>query len=156
MQTYLINIYTCYLQCFTKVGCLGHTWDTPFSFTAPWIWTTNYMEQNTSREANSFSANQEFPRILWNHKVFIMFTRSHLFYSPRFWFIKSKYYHPISFKTTLILSSYIRSGFLSVLLSTGFPTKNMHAFLFSSICVTWVSHLFPLHLIMRITFDENY
>jgi len=30
---------------------------------------TYFMEQNTSWEAKRFSANQEFPRLLWNSKV---------------------------------------------------------------------------------------
>ena len=30
---------------------------------------TNYMEQSPSWEANSFSANQKIPYILWNQKV---------------------------------------------------------------------------------------
>jgi hypothetical protein len=32
-------------------------------------WLTNYMEQRPSWEANSFSASQDIPRILWNPEV---------------------------------------------------------------------------------------
>jgi hypothetical protein len=41
------------------------------------ITVTNSMEQSPSREANSHTAGQEIPILLWNLKVHTVFTRSH-------------------------------------------------------------------------------
>jgi hypothetical protein len=52
--------------------------------------------------------------------------------------------------------SYVCLGLPSGLFPSGFPTKILHAFLISSMRVTWPGHLILLDLIILILFGEAY
>jgi hypothetical protein len=62
----------------------------------------------------------------------------HLFFSLRF---------------ILIISSYKRLGLPSCLFTSGFPTRNLHAHLFSPIRATYPAHFILLDLIILTIFN---
>jgi len=86
------------------------------------ILLTNSMEQNSFWEADSHSASQEIPHLLWN---ITMFTRAH--YTTLSWVrrIQSIPLHPISLRCILILSSYLNLGLSSGPFPSDFPNKTL-------------------------------
>ena len=85
---------------------------------------TTYMEQSNSWEANSLSASQENPRVLWNPKVYYRIHKS----SPE---QSSPWPHPTYLKCIWILFSHLSLGFPSGLFPLVFLTKILCApFLF--------------------------
>jgi hypothetical protein len=70
--------------------------------------------------------------------------------------IQSTQPHPISLRSILILSSYIRLGLLPSVFPFGFPIKILYAFLFSSIRATCPAHLILLDLIILIILGGEY
>jgi hypothetical protein len=63
--------------------------------------------------------------------------------------------HPISLRSILILSTYLRLGLPSGLFPSGFPTNVLYAF-FSPIRVTCPVHLILIDLIILIILEEEY
>jgi hypothetical protein len=55
-----------------------------------------------------------------------------------------------------MLSIHLRLGFPSGLFPSGFPTDNLHTFLFSPIRATFPAHLILLDFIILIILDEDY
>jgi hypothetical protein len=88
------------------------------------------MEQSPSWEANSFSANQEIPRILWNPEVHSRIHNS-LPPVPILSQVNPVHAHPTTWRFILILSSHLRLGLPSGRLPSGLPTKILYAPLFS-------------------------
>ena len=64
--------------------------------------------------------------------------------------------HPTSLRPTLILSSHLRLGLPSGLLSSGFATTSLYAPLLYSIQATCPAYLSLLDMITRIIFGEEY
>jgi hypothetical protein len=91
------------------------------------------MEQSPSSEANSCSATQEILSILWNPKV-----RYHLHKSLPLVPILSQINpvhtpHPISLKSSLMLSSHLQLDLSNGLIPSRFSIKTLHAPLSSHI-----------------------
>ena len=88
--------------------------------------TLHSMEQSPSWEADTFSARQEIPRILWNPKVLYRIHKAHHLFL--FWVssIQSIPPHSTYWKSILILSSHLRLVLPSGLFPSGFPTKTLY------------------------------
>ena len=89
-----------------------------------------YMEHSPSWEADSSSASQEIPHILWNPKVHY---RIHKCPPPVPILSQLDPVHtPTSWRSILILSSHLRLGLPSDLFLSGFPIKILYTSLLSS------------------------
>jgi len=89
------------------------------SWNPPIVLLNHSMVQSPSWEANWFTASQEIPRILWNPKVHTTLTSvRHLYLS---WAspIQSTYPHLTSWRSILILSTYLLLGLRSGLFPSG-------------------------------------
>jgi hypothetical protein len=87
------------------------------------------MEQSPSWETKTSWATQEIPRILWNLKIH---NRIHKSSSPvpilsQTDPVHAPLPHPTFRRSILILSSHLRLGLPSGLVSSGFPTKALYA-----------------------------
>ena len=70
--------------------------------------------------------------------------------------IQSTYPHPISLRSTLILSTHLRIGLPSGLFPSGFPTKTLYTPLSSLIRATCPAYLILLNFIIRTILGEQY
>ena len=70
--------------------------------------------------------------------------------------IQSIYPQPTSWRSILILSTYLRPGFPSGLFPSSFPTKTLYNPLSSPICATCPAHLILLDFITRTILGEEY
>jgi hypothetical protein len=110
------------------------------------------MAQRSSWEANSFSASQEIPRILWNPQVHYRIHNS----PPPVPILSQSMPHPTSWRSILILSSHLRLSLPSGRLPSGLPTKILYAPLPSTIRATRPAHLIRLDFVTRIIFGDEY
>ena len=112
------------------------------------------MQQGPSWEANRFTASQDIPRILWNPKVNYRIHKCpppvpipcqiNPVHAP----------HRTSWRSILMLSSYLRLGVPSGLFPSGFTTKPLYTPLL--IRATCPAHLILLDLITRTILGEQY
>ena len=70
--------------------------------------------------------------------------------------IQSKYPHPTSWRSILILSTHLSLGLPSGLFPSGFPTKTLYIPLSSPIRATCPAHLILLNFITRTILGEEY
>jgi hypothetical protein len=68
---------------------------------------------------------------------------------------KSTSPHPTSPRYILILSTHLLLGLPSDLFPSGFPTNNLHAFLFYPVRAICLTHIILLDLIILIILDEE-
>ena len=108
--------------------------------------TTNSMQHSPSGEANSFSASQKIPRILWKPKVL-----RHVHNSPPIVSFLSQINpehsspHDVPRRSTLILSIHLHLCVPSCCFPSGFPTKTLNSTLFSC-----VPHVPPITFLLNI------
>ena len=94
------------------------------------------MQHSPFSEANSSSASQEIPRIVWNPKIHYLIHR----YPPPVNILSQidpiHTPHSTSWRSILILSSHLRLGLPSALFPSGFPNKTLYTSLPSPIFAT--------------------
>jgi hypothetical protein len=87
---------------------------------------THSTQHSPSSETNRFAASQETPRILWNPKVHHRIHKCPLPVSILSQPNPVHTPHPTSWRSILILSSYLHLGLPSGPFPSGFPTKTLY------------------------------
>ena len=114
------------------------------------------MEHIPSWEANRFSASREIPHILWKLKVHYRIHRS-LPPVPLLSQIDAIHApYPTSWRSILMLSSFLRLGLLSILFPSFFATKILYTPLLSPIRAIFPDHLIRLDLITQKMLGQGY
>jgi hypothetical protein len=120
--------------------------------------THSLTELSPSWGAAKCAAIQVLPSILWNPKVHYCIHKSNPLVRilSRINPIQSIPSHPISLRSILMLSTYLRLGLPSGLFPSGFPPNILYAFILSPISATFPAHLILLNLIILIILGEDY
>jgi hypothetical protein len=114
------------------------------------------MELGPSPQAANRAATHEIPSTLWTRSFVIMFTRALHWSLSSAGSKKSIPFHPISLRSILITSTYLRHVLPSDLFPTAFPTNILYAFPFFPVRATCPAHLILHEFIMLITLGEEY
>jgi hypothetical protein len=103
------------------------------------------MERNPPWEANGHSDNEEIPAFYVTRRFIAVFTRAR--YWSQLWatWIQFTSSHPISPRSTLILSSHLRPGLQNGFFSSDLLTKILCTFIIPAMRATW-----PIHLILLV------
>jgi hypothetical protein len=113
------------------------------------------MELSPSGEATSRSAAEEFPKICGSRR-FIFVSRRALHCSlSRVKSLQSIPLHPISLGSILVLSSHLRLGLPNSFFPYGFPTEDLHIFLFSPMSATYPALSYNLIMILIYSYVDN-
>ena len=99
---------------------------------------------------------KKFPTFYWTRKFITAFTSTHHVSLSLARQKQSLTSHPTAWSSILVLCSHLRLGLPSGLVSSGFPTKNLHTLLLFPIRATCPAHLILLDLITRTMLDEEY
>ena len=108
------------------------------------IYLLTYSMQQSPWESNRFVASQEIPCILWNGRFITAFTSARCLSLSWASSIQSIPPHPTSWRSILILSSYLCLGLPSCLFPPGFPAKTLYTPLPSPTHAT--CHAYPILL----------
>ena len=108
-----------------------------------------------SWEANRFSPVKKFPKFYGTRRYIISFRSAHHLSQSSARLTQSMPKHPTSWRSILILSSYLCLGLPSGLFPSGFPTKILYALLFFT-AITCLIHLILLEAITRIITNEEH
>jgi hypothetical protein len=99
---------------------------------------------------------KNFPKCYGTRRFIIVFTRALHWSLSWARSIQSIPPHPISLRSISILYSHLCLGLPGGLFHSGFPTKILYAFLFSSTCATRPAYLILFDLNILIILDEKY
>jgi hypothetical protein len=114
------------------------------------------VELSAAREATGCAATRQFPSILWKTKVHY---RVHNSSPPVPILSQTNPVHNsrhISKRSIVMLFIHLRLGLPSGLFPFGFPTNNLHTFLFTPIRIPCPAHLILLDFIILIILGEGY
>ena len=114
------------------------------------------MKHSPSWEANSSSASQKIPHILWDPKVHYRIYNSPPPVSNISQINPVHGSHYTSWSSILILPFHLRLGLRSGLFPSGFPTKTLYVPLLSSLRATRPANLILFDFITRKIFGEEY
>ena len=112
------------------------------------------MQQSPSWQANHFPTSQNFPAFYGTRRFITAFTSARHLSLSRASSIQSISTHSTSWRSILILSSYLRLGLPSGLFPSGFPTETLYTPIFSLIHATCSADLILLDFITRKILDE--
>jgi hypothetical protein len=104
---------------------------------------------STAREVTSCEVTRHFPSILWNLKFHYHIHKNSPRVPSRARPIQSTTSHPLSTRSSLILSTYLRFGPLSGRFTSGVPTNYPYTIFFSP----FVLHA---HLILLYIYNHNW
>jgi hypothetical protein len=113
------------------------------------------MQKCTCWEANIPTDIKEILRVLCNSRFITAFTKSRHLYLFLARSIHSTSSQMISLISALLLPFHLSLGLQSDPFTWGFPTKTLHAFLFSLTRTTCPLHLILLDFVTRIIFYED-
>jgi len=108
----------------------------------------NNPQQSPSSEADSHSAIQEIPHLLWNPKLHYRVHKGQLLVPIMSQMNSVQTFSSISLRSVLILSSHLRLGLPNgPFFPSGLPTKMLYALVISPRSATCLVHLILLNLI---------
>jgi hypothetical protein len=117
---------------------------------------TNSVELSTTESPPVEHQLDSFPAFYGTLRSITTFTRALQLYLSWSRPIQSMPHHPIYPWSILMLFTHLHPGLPSSLSPLGFPTNNLHAFLFSPIRAICPAHLFLLGLINLILLAEEF
>jgi hypothetical protein len=116
----------------------------------------NTIELRLSLETASRLDTQEFTKLYGTRRFITVFEKALNRSLSRIRPIQSTQPHSSSLRSTLILSSYLRLGLSSGFFPSGFSTKILYAFSFSTMRATFPAHLILFYFIILIILGEEY